>query len=102
MTGQEINELIDTYAQLYYRKFEDKGYYVDKDELRGRLGEIYTEALINFNKNKNHTAKLKTYILSSFKKRMINYEMRVLRKQSQSGFETYCYITPKMASEVNL
>ncbi|MFA6009414.1 MAG: hypothetical protein WC799_05475 [Desulfobacteraceae bacterium] len=74
MDDNEFNELIKKYAIFYYKKFKSEyGLHIEYDDMYSNLAIIALEARNSYDKLENKSATLRTFIISAFKKRMINH-----------------------------
>jgi len=82
MDDNEFEDLIKKYAIFYFKKFRSVyGLHVEYEDMYGALAIIALEARNSYDKLENKYASLRTFIISAFRKRMINhYEYLKIRQ----------------------
>ena len=95
---RELDDLINQYAAFYRRKFRNEGYsgpLVDLEELKSILSVKAVMAYKKYQESDNHTASMRTYIITAFRNRMYDY-----RKDELLPNDRYFYFT-SLTSSIN-
>lgn len=79
----ELMELITKYTKYHSNRlsqqFHKSGNIVE-DEIEGLLGLAAAKAIIKYGESTNHRAKLRSYIISSFRNKIIDYVRKVTKE----------------------
>ena len=86
ITEKELTGLIAKYTKCLSEKLASRFHRsgnILTDEIKGILGETAVKAINKYKQSNNHRAKLKTYIIQSFKNAIIDYQRKIIREQNR-------------------